>query len=356
LEAYPKGPDRRVTSNLLLTIITVVLVGAVLRYASSVIIPLLVAGFLAYLMDPLVSLLRRLKVPVIAGVILAAVLYLAVFLVFGWILYHSALEFAKAFPKYQHGFVELMRGLIQRLQQAANALIGLNHPLEQLQQVPVGSILLSTLRSLANFVREFVVVYAFSLLFLVGKYGLVRKLLRSFPRKEAKKIALVLMRIDSDLRKYIGVKSLASLLIGVSAGLALSLFRVEFAVVIGFLTFVLNFIPFLGPIIAVALPVLLAAVQFSSWAMALWVLLTLLVLHNLVAQLFEPKVLGMRLNLSVPMIFLSLLFWGWLWGIAGVLLAVPLTTSVKIIIEDIPGLRHFALLLEKAPRKKRLGG
>jgi len=356
LEAYPKGPDRRVTSNVLLTIITVILVGVLLRLASSVIIPLLVAGFLAYLMDPLVSLLRRLKVPVIAGVILAAVLYLAGFLIFGWILYHSTLEFAKAFPKYQHGLVELMRGLIQRIQQAANTLIGLDHPLEQLQQVPVGSILLSTLRSLANFLREFIVVYVFALLFLVGKYGLVRKLLRSFPRKEAKKIAVVLMHIDADLRKYIGVKSLASLLVGVSAGLALSLFRVEFAVVIGFLTFVLNFVPIIGSIIAVLIPVLLAAVQFSSWVTALWVLLTLLVLHNLVAQLFEPKVLGMRLNLSVPMIFLSLLFWGWLWGAAGVLLAVPMTTSVKIIIEDIPGLRHFALLLEKAPRKKRLGG
>lgn len=356
MEAYPKGPDRRVTSNVLLTIITVILVGVLLRLASSVIIPLLVAGFLAYLMDPLVSLLRRLKVPVIAGVILAAVLYLAGFLIFGWILYHSTLEFAKAFPKYQHGFVELMRGLIQRIQQAANTLIGLDHPLEQLQQVPVGSILLSTLRSLANFLREFIVVYVFALLFLVGKYGLVRKLLRSFPRKEAKKIAVVLMHIDADLRKYIGVKSLASLLVGVSAGLALSLFRVEFAVVIGFLTFVLNFVPIIGSIIAVLIPVLLAAVQFSSWVTALWVLLTLLVLHNLVAQLFEPKVLGMRLNLSVPMIFLSLLFWGWLWGAAGVLLAVPMTTSVKIIIEDIPGLRHFALLLEKAPRKKRLGG
>ena len=356
MEAYPKGPDRRVTSNVLLTIITVILVGVLLRLASSVIIPLLVAGFLAYLMDPLVSLLRKLRVPVIAGVILAAVLYLAGFLIFGWILYHSALEFAKAFPKYQHGFVELMRGLLDRLQQAANSLIGLDHPLEQLQQVPIGSILLSALRSLANFLREFAVVYVFSLLFLVGKYGLVRKLLRSFPRKEAKKIAVVLMHIDADLRKYIGVKSLASLLVGVTAGLALSLFRVEFAVVIGFLTFVLNFVPFIGSIIAVTIPVLLAAVQFSSWVTALWVLLTLLTLHNLVAQLFEPKVLGMRLNLSVPMIFLSLLFWGWLWGIAGVLLAVPLTTSVKIIIEDIPGLRHFALLLEKAPRKKRLGG
>lgn len=355
MDAYPKGPDRRVTSNVLLTIITVVLVGALLRYASSVIIPLLVAGFLAYLMDPLVSLLRRLKVPVIAGVFLAALLFLVGFLVFGWIFYHSALEFAKAFPKYQHGFVELMRGLILRLQQVANTLIGLG-PLEELQKIPVGSTLLGALRSLANFLREFLVVYVFSLLFLVGKYGLARKLLRSFPLKEAKKIAVVLIHIDADLRKYIGVKSLASLLVGVSSGLALMLFRVEFAVVIGFLTFLLNFVPILGSIIAVIIPVLLAAVQFSSWAMALWVLLTLLVLQNLVAQLFEPKVLGIRLNLSVPIIFLSLLFWGWLWGAAGVLLAVPMTTSVKIIIEDIPGLRHFALLLEKAPRKKRLGG
>jgi len=143
--------------------------------------------------------------------------------------------------------------------------------------------------------------------------------------------------------------------VGLATGLALSLFRLEFAVVIGFITFVLNFVPIIGSIIAVIIPVLLTAVQFGSWLTALWVLLTLLVLQNLVAQLFEPKVLGIRLNLSVPIIFLSILFWGWLWGAAGVLLAVPLTTSVKIIIADIPGLRPFAMLLERPPRKKRLG-
>jgi predicted PurR-regulated permease PerM len=356
LDAYPKGPDRRVTSNILLTIIAIVLIGALLRFARAVIIPLLVAGFLAYLMDPLVSLLRRLRVPVIVGVIVAALLFLIAFLVFGWILYHSALEFAKAFPRYQRGFVELVRNLLQRLQEAANTLIGLEHPLEQLQQVPVGSILLSTLRSLANFLREFVVVFIFSLLFLAGKYGLARKLLRSFPRKEAKRIAVALMHIDADLRNYIGIKSLASLLVGVTSGLALSLFRVEFSIVIGFLTFVLNFIPIIGSVIAVIIPVLLAGIQFGSWLTALWVALILLALQNLVAQLFEPKILGVRLNLSVPIIFLSLLFWGWLWGIAGVLLAVPLTTSVKIIIGDIPGLRPFALLLEKPSRRKRRAG
>lgn len=350
MDAYPKGPDRRVASNILLTIITVLFIGLVLRLARTVIIPLLVAGFLAYLMDPLVAALRRLRVPVILGVGIAALLYLAAFLVFGWILYHSALDFAEAFPRYQRGLVELIRDLLLRIQNAANTLIGLE-PLEGLQKLPVRSILLSTLRSLANGLLEFAIIFLFALLILSGKYNLARKLLRAFPHKRAKKIALMLLHIDQDLRKYIGVKSLASLLVGVGTGVTMALFRVDFAIVMGFLTFVLNFIPNLGSIICLILPFLIAIIQFGALAKPLWMLACLIVIDNLVAFLFEPKVLGLRLNMSVPIIFLSLLLWGWLWGAPGVLLAVPLTTSLKIILGDIPGLRPFSLLLEKAPRR-----
>jgi AI-2 transport protein TqsA len=352
LDAYPKGPDRRVASNILLTIITVLLVGLVLRLARTVLIPLLVAGFLAYLMDPLVTLLRRLRVPVPAAVTVAAVLYLAAFLVFGWVLYQSALDFARALPKYQRGIVELARDLLLRLQNALNTLIGLE-PLEELQKLPVSSLLMSTLRSLANTLREFVIVFIFTLLFLAGKYGLARKLLRAFPHKSAKKIALVLLHIDADIRKYIGVKSLASLLVGAASGTCLALFGVDFALLFGFLTFVLNFVPIIGSVIAVVLPLLVSVVQFGSWPRTLWLLAALLIIQNLVAYLFEPKVLGIRLKVSVPIVFLSLFFWGWLWGPPGILLALPLTTSIKIVMEDIPGLRPFALLLAKAPSRNR---
>ena len=352
MDAYPQGPDRRVASNVLLTIITVLLVGLVLRLARTVIIPLLVAGFLAYLMDPLVALLRRLRMPVIVGVTVTAVLFLAAFLVFGWILYQSSLEFARAFPKYQRELVELVRELLLRIQNAANTLIGLE-PLEELQKLPVSSILLTALRSLANGLLEFAIIFLFALLILVGKHGLARKLLRAFPHKEAKKIAVVLLRIDADLRKYIGVKSLASLLVGAGTGAILALFRVDFAIVIGFLTFVLNFVPYLGSTICLILPFLIAVVQFGTWAKPLWILACLLVIDNLVAYLFEPKALGVRLNISVPIIFLSLLLWGWLWGAPGVLLAVPMTTSLKIVMEDIPRLRPFALLLERSPSHKK---
>jgi predicted PurR-regulated permease PerM len=339
-----------VASNILLAIITVLLVGVVLRLARGVIIPLLVAGFLAYLMDPLVTLLRRLRVPVVPAVTAVAVLYLLVFMVFGWFLYQSALDFAKAFPRYQSALVELFRGLLQRLQSALNTLIGLE-PLEELQKLPVSSILLGTLRSVASGLVDFAMIFVFALMILAGKYGLARKLLRAFPHKPAKKIAIVLLRIDVDLRKYIGVKSLASLLVGLGTGFVLALFRVDFAIVLGFLTFILNFVPYLGSLICILLPFLLAIVQFGSLAKPLWILVCLLAVDNLVAYLFEPKVLGVRLNMSVPVLFLSLLLWGALWGAPGILLAVPLTTSLKIIMGDIPGLRPFALLLEKAPRR-----
>ncbi len=326
------------------------LVGLVLRLARTVIIPLLVAGFLAYLMDPLVSLLRRLRIRVVPAVTVAALLYLAAFLVFGWVLYHSALEFARAFPRYQSGLLALVRDLLLRLQNAANTLIGLE-PLDELQKLPVSSFLLTFLRSLANGLIDFAIVFLFALLFLAGKYGLARKLLRAFPHKPAKRIAQILLRIDQDLRKYIGVKSLASLMEGLGTGLALALFRVDFAVVLGFLAFVLRFVPYVGSIVSLLLPFLIALVQFGTLARPLWVLGVLVIIDNLVAYLFEPKVLGVRLNMSIPIIFLSLLVWGWLWGAPGVLLAVPLTTSLKIIMADIPGLRPFALLLEKAPRR-----
>jgi AI-2 transport protein TqsA len=352
LDAYPKGPDRRVSSNILLTIITILLVGVLLRLARTVIIPVLIAMFLAYVMDPLVAVLRRMRVPLILGILIAAVLFMGAFLSFTYIVYQSALDFARAIPRYQTGFVNMIRALFNRVQLATGALFGVNIP-DELRKIPIGSVVLSTLGSLASLLSQFLLVFFFSLLLLAGKYGATRKLLRSFPRKEAKKIALALLRIDGDLRKYVGIKAFVSLLVGVCSGLILALFRVDFVILIGFLTFVLNFVPYLGSTLAVLLPVVMALVQFASWPTALWLLLVLVVVQNLIAQLLEPKLVGARLQISFPVVFFTLFFWGWLWGAPGVLLAVPMTTSLKIVMEDIPGTRPFARLLERVPRRRR---
>jgi AI-2 transport protein TqsA len=352
LDASPKSPDRRVTSNILLTVITIIIAGFVLRLARSVFIPLLIALFLGYVMDPLVTILRRIRVPLIVAVLLAGFVFLGVFLVFSYILVVNAQDFAETFPRYQRAFVNMVRDLLSRVQFAAANLLGVQL-LDEIRKIPVGSLVLSTIQSVAGLVTEFFMVFIFSLLFLFAKYGFTRKLLRSFPRPEAKKIGRVLQKIDSDLRKYIGIKSFVSALVGLGTGAILSLFKLEFAVIIGFLTFVLNFIPYLGSIIAVIIPLVLSVIQFGSWITTLWIFICLLAIQNLIAQVLEPSLVGMRLKISIPMVFVTLFIWGWLWGAPGVLLAVPMTTSIKIMMEDIPGFRPFALLLERAPRRPR---
>jgi AI-2 transport protein TqsA len=352
LDAYPRGPDRRVTSNILLTIITIIIAGFVLRVAKSVFIPLLIAVFLGYVMDPLVSVLRRIRLPLIVAVLSTGLVFLGLFLVFSYLLVVNAQDFAVRFPRYQSAFVNMIRDLLSRVEFAADTLLGVQL-LDEIRRIPVGSLVLSAIQSTVGLVAEFIMVFVFSLLFLFAKNGFTRKLLRSFPRPEAKKIARVLQKIDGDLRKYIGIKSLVSAIVGAGTGVILSLFHLEFAILIGFLTFVLNFIPYLGSIIAVIIPVLLAFIQFGTWVTPVWIFVSLLAIQNLVAQALEPALVGMRLKISIPMVFVALFFWGWLWGAPGVLLAVPMTTSLKIIVEDIPALRSFAMLLERSPRRKR---
>jgi predicted PurR-regulated permease PerM len=351
LAEYPKGPDRRVTSNILLTLITILIAGVILRLARSVFIPVLIAAFLAYFMDPLVASLRKLRVPVVAAVIIAGVVFLGASTVFGYVLYDNALEFARRIPTYQAAFVNMLTDAVDSFQRLTGDIFELRI-LDELKKIQIGSLVFSTVSSIANLVADFLLVFLFSLLILTSKYTITRKLLRSFPRKEAKRLVLVLLHIDKDLRKYVGIKSFVSMIIGASTGIALALFKVEFAIVLGFLTFVLNFIPYLGSLVAVILAVLIALVQTASIGYALWVLLVLIILQNVVAQVLEPMLVGTGLKIPIPVVFFSLFFWGWFWGAPGVLLAIPLMTSLKIVLDDVPSLRPIARLLEKGPRRR----
>jgi predicted PurR-regulated permease PerM len=313
----------------------------------------LIAAFLAYFLDPLVALLRRLRVPVVLGVIIAGVVFLGASTVFSYILYENTLDFARKIPSYQAAFVNMLTEVADRFQLLTSDFFELRI-LDELKKIQIGPLVFSTVTSIANLVADFLLIVLFSLLILASKYTLTRRVLRSFPRKEAKRLVMVLLHIDEDLRKYVGIKSFVSMIIGTTSGVALSLFQVEFAIVLGFLTFVLNFIPYLGSLVAVIIPVLIALVQFASVAKALWILLVLVILQNLVAQLLEPALVGSGLKIPIPVVFFALFFWGWFWGAPGVLLAIPITTSIKITMEDIPTLRPFARLLDKAPRRRRL--
>ena len=133
--------------------------------------------------------------------------------------------------------------------------------------------------------------------------------------------------------------------IGLLVGLVVLALDVDFPFLWGLLAFLLNFIPQVGSVIATVPPVLIALLQHGTLSRPLIALACLIGLHMVIGNFIEPRLLGRSLNLSPLVVLLSLLFWGWLWGFAGVVLAVPLTVTVQIACQQSESLRPVAVLL-----------
>ncbi len=157
-----------------------------------------------------------------------------------------------------------------------------------------------------------------------------------------------LTKIVTEVQEYLGIKTFISLATGVLLGAWCWVLDLDFPILLGLVAFVLNYVPTVGSIIASAPAMLLALIQYGP-GHALIVIVGYLVVNMAFGNLIEPNLLGRRLGLSTLVVILSLIFWGWVWGAVGALLAVPLTMVVKIMLENTSDLRWVAILLDKAP-------
>lgn len=148
------------------------------------------------------------------------------------------------------------------------------------------------------------------------------------------KLRKTIKDITEQVQKYVVTKLLISLSLGLIVGFILWLFKIEFFIIWATLAVLLNFIPNVGSVIAVILPTIMALVQYESFGYALLLAAVLIVVQNIIGNIIEPKIFGDRLGLNPLVILLSLLLWGYLWGIVGMFLAVPLTAIGKIIMSN----------------------
>lgn len=165
--------------------------------------------------------------------------------------------------------------------------------------------------------------------------------------KKAEPVLAAADRITLAVQHYLGLKSLVSLITAIMAVVILWLFGIHFAILWGLLTFFLNFIPNIGSFIATFPPVAVALFQTGSPGKALVIAALLSIVQLGVGNFLEPKLMGRGLDLSPLVVLLALLFWGWLWGLVGMLLAVPLTAAVKIAMEQIDETRTLAVLMSR---------
>jgi AI-2 transport protein TqsA len=186
--------------------------------------------------------------------------------------------------------------------------------------------------------------------------ALRQKIQEEFGSSERRQVIEAADEIAGKIRGYLGVTTLTSLMTGVASALWAFLVGLDLALVWGVLNFLLNYIPVVGNLIGILPPTLYALIQFQSWTMPIVVFAGFCVLQITISNFVYPMLQGRRLSLAPVAIVLALAFWGWVWGIAGALVAVPLTAALAIACEHFQGTpmdRSCALRLDEGPGLRR---
>jgi predicted PurR-regulated permease PerM len=183
------------------------------------------------------------------------------------------------------------------------------------------------------------------MLFILSGQGLFERKLRMAYPEHATELSGVIQRINERTERYFITVTAMNLVTGVITLIVLWLFGLDLALLWAIVTFLVTFIPTIGSIIALALPILVAFLQFSNPMMAVWLAVVLVAVQFLWGSVITPRLMGSRLDLSPLLVLLSLLFWGWVWGPWGMILSVPITSMIKIALESIPATKPLAILM-----------
>lgn len=329
-----------------LVVIVIFITGLLLRIAKPVLFPFFLAVFLSFILFPVLDFMMRLKIPKAVSILIIVILTFFIIYLLGLLFYSSGKAFASEFPKYGQKISSILEGIQGNIKR----ILPQWEPVDwagQLDVNRIGGFFLSSLGPFFSFISNLFLVFMFLIFILAGRGNIQRKIENSFSQKSSSQIIGVIRNIDIQVQKYLAIKTAVSFATGVLATLILLIFGVDFAVVFGFFTFILNYIPSIGSIIATALPVGIAVFQFETLWPAFWILLILGSIQTAMGNFVEPKLMGEGLGLSTLVVLFFLFFWGWLWGIGGMILAVPMVAIIKIVCRNIPALSFVAELMSK---------
>lgn len=344
------SPDGGWNFNLVVGgLVVVFIIGLILRLAQPVLFPFFVALFLAFIVSPVLDFLTRIKVPRAAAVILIVLVTFLILYLLGFLFYSSGKSFAGEIPKYEKKFQDLTHYLRQTFHITSLEWDPLGW-LTDLDTNRIASFLLSSLGPFFSFLTNLLLVFLFLIFILAGQGSLRAKANVAYTKERARQIQEIVEHITRQVQRYLVIKTAINLVAGLLTTAFLMILGLDFAVVFGLLAFLLSYIPHLGAVFASAVPALMAFIQFDSPLLAVLVLAVLYMFHQGLG-LLEVKVQGVGLGLSPLLVFFSLIFWGWLWGIPGMVLAVPILAIIKIVCYNIPALKPLSLMMSSRAEK-----
>jgi predicted PurR-regulated permease PerM len=328
-------------------VIVLFVLGVFLRLARPILVPFALALLFAFAVSPALDVLVRRKVPKSLALTVILLLAFAFLYLIGTVFYAGGKSLAAELPSY----TDVVRSFLEKIDQIVpdpRLKVGLTEWIQGFNVGKAGSVLLSALGPFFGFMSDLLLIFLSMIFILGGRGRLLRKITVAFPPAQAGTVGGTVARIDREVQRYAAVKTLTNLLIGFLVTAVLGIFGVRFAVLFGVLAFLLNYVPTLGAIVSVALPVLLATFLEGGIDLKVVAVLVLLAaIHLILQRLVERRLMGRTVRLSPLLVLFSLFFGAWLWGIPGMILAVPALTAGRIVFENIDGLRPVGRMMDR---------
>jgi predicted PurR-regulated permease PerM len=328
-------------------LIAVFIVGVVLRLAKSVLFPFFLALFIYFILSPVIGfMIKKLKLSKTISLVIVLILTFFALYLTGAVMYSSGVTLANELPAYSSKLSSLLEEFQDWLNLPKTQLDPLSW-IKGLDIAKVGGFVLTSLGTFFGFVSNILLILVFLVFMLAGRGKLNVKLKATYSADRSRQLVHVMDKIEREVEKYLALKTVISVLSGLVAWIIMAAFGVDFAALFGIVTFLLNYIPNIGSFIAKVLPFVIAILQFESPWKAVWMLVLLLITDGIIGMIVEPRMMGKQLGLSPLAILFALFFWGWLWGIPGMIMAVPIIAVIKIVAENVPSLKILEALLGK---------
>ncbi len=329
------------TSRFLLSAAAFVVIVAGMKAAVTLLIPFLLSLFIAVIAAPPLFYLKNRGVPSGLAMVSVIGMIIIVGLLLAWLVGGSLSEFTNNLPGYQVILKQQSAKLVAWLSQQ-----GLDLDLNALTTYfdPAKAMVLAgrLMNSLGNVLTQAFLILL-TVIFMLFEANAFQSKLQEHAESPERSLAKV-EAITSSIKRYMVIKTSTSLLTGVLVATLLALLGVDYPLLWGTLAFLFNFVPNIGSIIAAVPAVLLSLIQLGP-QMAIWTAVGYLIINSVVGNGIEPRFMGKGLGLSPLVVFISLVFWGWILGPVGMFLSVPLTMTMKIILDSNHDTRGYAAML-----------
>ncbi|MCY1153200.1 MAG: AI-2E family transporter [Sphaerochaetaceae bacterium] len=327
-----------------------------LKAASSVLLPIVFACFVMLILFPLLEKLDKLHVPYWISNTIGILLFLAFLVVVGILVFMVIQRLIIGIPAYGNRLNELDLLLTSKVGSFLDFETGDTF----LSRMDINwiNIALTSLTNIsshfATVMKNILLVFIFLFFLILERHTLTPKIKEAFNGQNSKIIVSIAQRTTHQISRYLFIKFTISLITGILFYLTATVTNLDFAILWGLLAFVLNFIPSIGSLIATLVTITMALIQFTpDWISIIYVAVLTISIQTVLGNIIDPRLQGIQLGLSPFVLLVSLSLWGFIWGIPGMFLAVPLTSMIQILCVNIEGMRPIAILLGSGKRIQR---